>query len=92
MGSFYLFKKTKPLTYECWSYHKLYLITALIQSLEMIVKRKLTKVTLENNADEIVVFLGGRFLMIIMLIEMIKTIMKGKLQEPEQNISSLQRG
>lgn len=57
----------------------------------MIAKRKLTKVTLKHNDDEIIVFLGWHFVITIMLIEMIKTIMKGKLQEPEQNILRLER-
>lgn len=58
----------------------------------MIAKHKLTKVTLKHNDGEIIVFLGWHFVIIIMLIEMIKTIMKEKLQEPEQNIPRLERG
>lgn len=47
----------------------------------MIAKYKLTKVTLKHNDDEIIVFLGWHFVIIIMLIKMIKTIMKGELWE-----------
>lgn len=58
----------------------------------MIAKHKLTKVTLKHNDDEIIIFLGWHFVIIIMLIEIIKTIMKEKLQKPEQNIPRLERG
>lgn len=57
----------------------------------MIAKHKLTKVTLKHNDDEITIFLGWHFVIIIILIGIIKTITKGTLQEPEQNTLSRER-